>query len=297
MSRRITSAADTRRFLAARSDAKGAERLAAHLALLVAAGFVLTVSLESWLALPAMTAYGVILIALFAPLHETLHRTAFRTRRLNDAVAATIGFVHFLPAGHFRRFHAAHHRHVQDPARDPELAAPKPATRAAYLWTISTIPYWGSRLRELARHAAGRVDAPFIPPAARPMVVREARWHIAGWAAVVALSIAFGWSWPLIYWLLPTLLGQPFLRLYLMAEHGGCETGPDLRRNTRTVHSNPLVRFLMWNMPYHIEHHAAPAVPFHVLPAMHETFDGAPIIHAPGYVTFHRATWRELTFR
>jgi len=29
------------------------------------------------------------------------------------------------------------------------------------------------------------------------------------------------------------------------------------------------IRFLMWNMPYHAEHHLCPAVPFHQLPALH----------------------------
>ena len=37
-----------------------------------------------------------------------------------------------------------------------------------------------------------------------------------------------------------------------------------------TVEVNPLVRFLYWNMNYHIEHHMYAAVPFWQLPKFHE---------------------------
>ena len=74
----------------------------------------------------------------------------------------------------------------------------------------------------------------------------------------------------LIYWVMPMLLGQPFLRLYLLAEHGGCPKVRDMLANTRTTKTTALVRFLAWNMPYHTEHHVYPAVPFHRLPEAHD---------------------------
>lgn len=275
-----------------RCDAAGARRLAGHLALLAMSGAIVVAMRGGWAMGPAMLAHGIVLVSLFAGLHETIHRTAFRRRWINDAVAAAIGFVHFLPAGHFRRFHGAHHRFVQDPARDPERAFSAPATRAGYLLAVSGLPYWRGRAVELAGHAVGRAALSFVPPSARPAVIREARWHVAGWAGLAGLSIAFGWIWPLWLWLIPALLGQPFLRLYLMAEHGGCADTRDVRFNTRSVRTNALVRFLMWNMPFHIEHHAFPAVPFHALPALHRRNVGKAAVHAKGYTAFHRGLWR-----
>ena len=93
MSKTATSVAERAFLSKAPSDAAGAKRLAAHLFLLAGAGTLLALANESWLVLPAMLVYGLILIALFAPLHECLHRTAFRSRRLNDGLAAAIGFV------------------------------------------------------------------------------------------------------------------------------------------------------------------------------------------------------------
>ena len=112
--------------------------------------------------------------------------------------------------------------------------------------------------------------------------------------AVIAGSFAFG-SWEALqYWFLPLLLGQPFLRLYLMAEHTGCASGDDMIANTRTTLSNPVVRALAWNMPYHTEHHVFPSVPFHALPALHEEMKDHLTIEASGYAAVHRELWRTL---
>ncbi len=275
--------------LAGRSSARGIAQLAGHLALLGATGAGIYLAEGGTWLLAAMLAHGIVQVALFAALHETVHRTVFRARLPNDAVARLAGLVHFLPADYFRRFHNAHHRFTQDPARDPELAGPKPTTLAGYLLYVSGFVYWRDRLFELMRHAAGRVTADFVPAFERRRVAGEARAHLAVYGAIAAVAVAAGWPAPLYYWLLPALLGQPFLRLYLLAEHTGCPEIPDMLANSRTTASNPLVRFLMWNMPFHAEHHAYPFVPFHALPALHGRLADRLKVTAPGYMAVHRA--------
>ena len=103
--------------LAQRSDTQGLVQLASHaLALALTGGLVLAAP-GLWL-LPALMLHGVALIFLFAPLHESIHRTAFASRRLNDAVAWVCGALLVLPPEYFRAFHFAHHRYTQDPDRD-----------------------------------------------------------------------------------------------------------------------------------------------------------------------------------
>jgi fatty acid desaturase len=96
------------------------------------------------------------------------------------------------------------------------------------------------------------------------------------------------WS-PLVLWLwiVPILLGQPVLRLYLLAEHGDCPQVADMLLNTRTTLTTRLVRFLAWNMPYHAEHHLMPNVPFHHLPRLHARLPGPLGVVADGYVRLH----------
>ena len=55
-------------------------------------------------------------------------------------------------------------------------------------------------------------------------------------------------------------------------------------RNTRTTITNPAIRALAWNMPYHTEHHVYPAVPFHALPAAHQLIRHRLSVVDNGYV-------------
>ena len=235
-----------------------------------------------------MALHGVVLIFLFAPLHETIHESAFASRRLNAVVAWVCGMALLLPPSYFRAFHFAHHRWTQDPRRDPELAQPKPATLAAYLIQVSGLPYWRERLATTLAHACGRYRAAgFLTPAARRAMIAEARWLWAGYAALAGLAAATA-SWaPVLYWLGPAILGQPALRLYLMAEHTGCALDPNMLINSRTTLTNRVMRRLSWNMPFHIEHHVYPSVPFHALPALHDALRDRLGVVSPGYLAFH----------
>jgi fatty acid desaturase len=235
-----------------------------------------------------MLLHGIVLVFLFAPLHEAVHRTAFRSRRLNDVVAWICGGVLILPPEYFRAFHFTHHRHTQDPARDPELISPKPDTFGGYLWHVSGVPYWHDRVTMTFRHALGLVDEPFITPRLRPRIAREARTLLAAYAALAAVSVAAGSPALLLLWLGPALLGQPFLRLYLLAEHTGCPLVTDMLANSRTTRSLAVIRKLAWNMPYHAEHHAFPALPFHALRSAHGLMRDKIAIQAPGYIAVHR---------
>ena len=275
--------------LAERSDRQGLAQLALHLcALLASAAAVLAAGGTPWLP-PALLLHGILLVFLFAPLHEAVHRTAFRSRWLNDGVAQACGAVLILPPAYFRAFHFTHHRHTQDPARDPELSTPKPSSWAAYLWHVSGLPYWRERIATSLRHARGRVAEPFIAPHARPQIVGEARRLLGLYALLALTSVLAGSDLLLWLWVLPALLGQPFLRLYLLAEHTLCPLVPEMLRNSRTTRSTALVRRLAWNMPYHAEHHAHPALPFHALPAAHELLKDRIAVEADGYVAVQRA--------
>lgn len=278
-----------------RSDSHGLRHLAGHGLLILATGALLGFAAGDWWVAPATLLHGVALIALFAPLHETIHRTAFRSRWLNDAVGWLCGLVLMLPPEYFRFFHFAHHRYTQDPLNDPELASPKPVTVGQWLVHVSGWNYWRSAVVGLVTHALGRTPEPFLrAPRAAARIAGEARVVLIIYALVAAAAVAAG-SWaPLTFWVLPVLAGQPFLRFYLLAEHTLCPLVPDMLANSRTTRSNALVRFLAWNMPYHAEHHAFPSVPFHALPSLHGDLRSDLKVTASGYVAVNREIFRRL---
>ncbi len=277
-----------------RSDLKGFLRLSMHASLLACTLWLVSASRETAVLLPALVLHGLVLIFLFAPLHECIHATAFKRRRWNDVLAFVCGFVLLLPREYFRAFHLAHHRHTQDPERDPELALRKPQTTGQYLLHLSGLPYWRERLTTLVRHARGNVTEPFIAESKRALIAQEARRHLALYAGLVLISLVAQSEVLLVYWVVPALLGQPFLRGFLLAEHAGCPYVSDMFLNTRTTVRNRAARLLTWNMPYHAEHHAWAAVPFHALPQVHDIVKDRLGCQADGYLSFHRKLWRSL---
>jgi fatty acid desaturase len=286
---------ETVRALTRRSDARGLLQLTAHAALLGASSALVAASRgHPWL-VAALLVHGIVLCFLFCALHESIHRTAFATRWLNDAVAWVCGALLVLPPDYFRLFHFTHHRFTQDRARDPELAALPPATLAEYLWRVSGVPYWRERLTTTLRHAlTGQVTESFVPAAQRALVVREARILWACYLCVLGLSLYLRSDAALIYWLLPAILGQPFLRVFLLSEHTGCAFGDDMLTNTRTTYTNRALLLLAWRMPYHAEHHYLPAVPFHALARVNGLIGERTRVTAPGYFAFHRQLLRRL---
>ncbi len=280
--------------LVERSDARGLAHLAGHGALLIATGLWVGTAFGSGWLLPALVCHGIVLAFLFAPLHECIHYTAFRSRALNRTVAFLIGAVLFLPSEYFRAFHYAHHRYTQDPSRDPELARDKPETLGEYLLFLSGFVYWNEQALLFGRLLAGRVEERFVPERRKKALVREARGLVVLYLLIAFVSFDTGSTFAVIYWLLPLALGQPFLRAFLLAEHTGCPLVPDMLENTRTTNTNPLVRWLTWNMSFHAEHHAYPALPFHALPAAHKLMKDKIVHQSPGYIAAHWQILRRL---
>ncbi len=272
---------ELRKDLCQQSDKHGLLRAALHLGLIGLMGWYIAVGGPLWQVL--LVPQGVLIVFLFTALHETIHLTAFRTDALNRAMSMLCGFLVFLAPTHFRYFHLAHHRFTQDPDHDPELARAKPGTMGAYLWYLSGLSDWRWRSATFLRNALTENRDPYVPRRARGRVRWEARAFLAAYAAVFGL---FG-ATLLWVWLVPMLLGGPFLRGYLLAEHARCPHVANMLANTRTTFTNRLVRWIAWNMPFHAEHHAYPAVPFHRLPQLHRIMREHLQSTAPGYGAFH----------
>lgn len=263
----IATLTDTdRAALQARRNWPALLRLALNLCLIALCTWVIATGQPFWGV--ALVVQAVLLTFLFTLEHECTHKTPFATPVLNEWVGIACGYVLVLPFERFRAFHLAHHRHTGNAEEDPELAHPKPDTPARFLWHVSGAPYWGGQIKTLLQSATGRDKAAFLSTRTRPRVTREAQEMIGTYAAIALFTWLFS---PVLLWVwvLPVLIGQPLLRLYLLAEHGQCPMVPNLLVNTRTVFSNPAMRFLTWNMPYHAEHHMLPNVPFHHLPKAH----------------------------
>ncbi|MGJ4926557.1 fatty acid desaturase [Bradyrhizobium sp. HKCCYLS2038] len=290
--------------LCTRSDLHGARRALGHYGAIVGVGALIGTIASThgvlW-ALPLMVVQGVLIAFLFMAMHETAHKTAFASPALNIIVGYLSGFLIAWPYEYYCLFHWEHHRHTQDPQRDPELiVGPRPRTETQLAIAYTGLLQLIGRLRLLVRHAVtGTVTFSWVPAGRRATVVREARLYVAGYALALFGSFMLHSALLLWVWVLPLFLGQLVLRPYLYAEHTGCDHTRSAFENTRTTFTTRLVHWLAWNMPYHAEHHAYPAVPFHALPKLHAIVDGEIKYRGEGYVevtkqtrAWFRAQWK-----
>jgi fatty acid desaturase len=258
--------------LYSRSDWAGARQTLAHLALLVAGGWLVLETRGTWWVAPALLVQAFFVNSLFGAMHESVHYGSFKTRPLCDLLAFFAGAAILNNAGFYRQYHMAHHAYTQDPERDPELiTSGTPRTWGNYLLRASALPFFLLRLRDIFLFPFGlRGDVTYLPDKAWPEVRLWGRWLLALYAALLAGSILLRTDVLVWVWLLPLIIGAPLLRLYLVCEHTLCPNSDDGFANTRTTLCNPLLRFLMWNLPYHAEHHLLPNIAFHHLPEAHQ---------------------------
>lgn len=279
------------RELMRRTNRHAALFLIRHCAILALTGYGVWLAKPSIWFVPAAILHGVAIVHLFSPQHEFAHRTAFRTRWLNDVLGSFFGFLILLPNVYFRWEHTNHHSYTQNTRLDPQLIA-QPKTLGAYLLYLSSIPYWQGFLNAAARHLRGqltREEKRFIPKQETGKVIWEIRVMVLLYALIILSIVVFQFYALLWYWLLPRFVAEPYMRWVRMTEHVGRPTdNADLMSNTRTVLTNSLSRWLAWNMPYHAEHHLAPSIPFHALPALHKEVKGHHGALSKGYLSAHR---------
>jgi fatty acid desaturase len=230
----------------------------------------------TWLAVPFLLAYGVLYgSSTDSRWHECGHGTAFKTRWMNDAVYHIACFMIMRNPTVWRWSHTRHHTDTIIVGRDPEIAIMRPTVILKVISLFFAIPQTWGAIKSLFLHASGRVtpeEATFIPHMERGKVYQSARISLAIHFAVIAFSIAIGSILPmLLVGPLPTMYGAWVHVMTGLTQHGGlAENVLDHRLNSRTVYMNPVLRFIYWNMNYHVEHHMFPMVPYHALPALHE---------------------------
>ena len=289
---------ETLRPLLERRDWPSVLRLALHYAAFVLL-FVALIEFANRpaFALPLSIALAWVWCALFAPFHECTHGSAFSTP-LANRLGAWLTSIPFLMAPIvYRTFHFEHHRHTQDPALDPELLGKTAGMRNPVGWRdwlalTSGLGMIRAKLL-LARTFAftpreqWAAVAPWWEHCKDPdALTRQCRILLGIWSITLVLllfALPAG-AWILFAW----WLSNVFMQLWISAEHTGLPTSGAIVERTRSVTSNAFVRWWLWNMNYHAEHHAWPGMPWHALPAAHAMIEHRLEATSPGYLRFHR---------
>ena len=257
-----------------RSDGPAIRDTALWLGLLAVSGVAGYALWGSWWAVIPFAIYGVLYgSASDSRWHECGHGTAFKTRWMNDVVYNVASFMILREPTVWRWSHTRHHTDTIIVGRDPEIAVMRPADVVSLILNLFALKTVAHAAKALALHVVGRLseeEATFIPDMERAKVYRTARLWIGIFALVVLACILTHSILPAMYIGLPTLYGSWLQLVFGLTQHAGLDEDVlDHRLNSRTVMMNPVLRFLYWNMNYHIEHHMFPMVPYHALPRLH----------------------------
>lgn len=275
-------AAATLQELSERTHGAALVRALVQVTLLAASTGILLAAPEPWLRWPAFAIQVLMQFAMFGLLHETIHGTAFASTAANGAGSWIAAVWQFAPPAWMRAFHFQHHRHTHELALDPELSGLAWMARwprgVLGLANASGLPILLARVL-LTGAAATGVPAlfakalPYVARDRRAAVARDARILLAVHAMLVALGLTVA---PGVAWLYAAAVAaHALLSIYLTCEHRGLPGEGDVLARTRSIRAGWQLRFLLWNMPYHAEHHAYPSVPFHALPRLHRLLQPA----------------------
>ena len=258
-----------------RSDGPAIRDTAIWFAALALTGTGAYLTWGTWWCVPFFIAYGVLYgSSSDSRWHECGHGTAFKTRWMSDVVYNVACFMVLREPRVWRWSHTRHHTDTIIVGRDPEIAVMRPTRVLKLLSNIFALHSSMTAFKKLFLHSIGRLDpeeATFVPDTERSKVYRTARIWLAIFALVAVVCVVTRSILPAMLVGLPTLYGGWLLLVFGLTQHAGLDEDVlDHRLNSRTVRMNPVLRFLYWNMNYHVEHHMFPMVPYHALPKLHE---------------------------
>jgi fatty acid desaturase len=263
----------TMKQLQGRTNWQGLSYFGGYLALLAVFGtFAVPELLPTWARVVSFLLFATVYCFSEAILHETNHRTAFRTPWLNEIVHYVAGLFTFKEPLRDRWLHAAHHTYTSYPEIDPEILLEPPPKFNSLILDMFRVKIVLNTTWQTV-HNAVKADAltnRFVPPSEHAKVRWSARACVAFYLAVIVASIVLRTWWPVLFVFAARFVGAWLNAWIMFPQHVGLASNvADWRQNTRTILMNPVNRFLVWNMNFHVEHHMNPTVPFHRLPALY----------------------------
>ena len=264
----------TLKALGKRSDRPGLVWLSQWMAALGVTGYLLHLSLNTWWVVPAMMAYATVLtVPTYALSHEASHGTPFRTRWLNETMLWISSLLYFEEPYHRRYAHTSHHTYTQHVDKDGQIASDLPLNFWGWIKETSGVPFYLYEVKLFLRSATGQFSPlvlQYTPAGELPKLKWGARGCIAVYLVLIGLILA-GYTWPLVFFVIPRLVGGPVMHLFVILQHADlADNSMSIIESTRSFRTNWLARFLYMNMNAHTEHHLYPQVPFYSLPALSE---------------------------
>ena len=216
--------------------------------------------------------------------HESSHYLLFKNRVLNDVMAnLLVTFPFFGAISNYRIGHWGHHRHVNDPEKDPDLHRlvkhhPRnfPIPKWKFLWEYVAYQLC---IHKAISYIKGRAEYVAFTMKSEPIKNHDVLgkrtilgMRIVYYSVLFSTLIYFGW-WQhyLLFWIVPFLTFYPaVLFLREIAHHGNYPDNGDFT-NSRVYKGRWLEReiFFPFGEHNHVLHHMFPTIPHHKMHQAH----------------------------
>ena len=257
--------------LSKRSDLPGLIHFVIYFASLIFFGYLSYVFWGTWFFLLFFFLYSTIYTFAVANGHETVHRTAFKTRWINEVFCYISFFqLHSEPLG-FRWSHTFHHSNTlqTEGEYDHEIEVSRPTDLLKFF--LKFIPLTDlfyihqSSFVNTTKLALGIMNPGSkitAPKDQQKKIIKNARIILFIWFLIIIVSFYFNTWWPIIFYFLPTFVGRPLHFAVNVTQHLAAKVDiKDHRLSSYTIILNSILSFYYWHMEYHIEHHLFPMVP------------------------------------
>ncbi len=267
--------------LSKKSDLKGIQHISVFFGLLIITGTLAFITWGTWLSVFWFLVYGNI-YSFSNPLwHETGHKTAFKSKFLNEIFYYVSSFMSNFEPIRWRYTHFVHHGNTYSTENpfDHEIEYDNDLRETPKRLLINITPFLGLFFFkkhisfEIIQHAFGiktKVMLDSIPESAQSKAIFNSRIYLFIWLSIILWSIVAS-SWlPILYFLLPQFYGKTLHKLVAFTQHAGLARNvKDHRLSSREMYLNPILSFLYWKMEYHLTHHMFPSVPSYNLDKLH----------------------------
>jgi len=281
---------------------------------LYAAFIVLGQSIDTWWGwVIAWTGLVMCMMRIDAVHHEAVHRSLYERRWPNDLIAGFAGALEGLHGPTYRCFHLAHHaltRRDHEPS-DPEAFYDEVLTRPLRIGPLSVraravyviglvIGGISFALQLIAGTVATLIGRPpaYVGAASLARHVRRWGWlPFALWGSVAAVAVSTGHGTELLrWWLVPMLvfLCGPYT-FFALPEHYDAPHNNPMVAATGSVRSIPMYRWLTLDGNFHLAHHVFPTASWWRLVDADAQLRSVTTLRYPGYISFHREVWRDLS--
>ncbi|WP_215224104.1 fatty acid desaturase [Echinicola shivajiensis] len=282
---------ETIKQLSVKSDFPAAIKLTLHLSFFAACLLCFANwNLEGYIYYPLLLFFGFIVFSLYAPFHESTHKTAFKTAWANNLCAWLTGITYGYSPGMHEGFHFEHHRFTNQ-EKDPEKGFSLPDFPGKTFFQIvlagvlgMLVPLHSLILSFVPVKYWDNFEAQWAPDRKRKAWQWECRLMSLIWL-VGFYFLSFNPSL-MIMVIVGLFIGRFIHGFITVTEHEGLSDSGHMLYRTRSVVSSKFYRWFWWNINFHAEHHTWPSVPFHQLPKLHELAKARNVRAESSYFNF-----------